>query len=124
MIGHLVLFAKENTNSSKSILCYTLTSTTYLAIGKTESALLVLLQNLRTNEAGSRPYFWGFLPTSQTRLAISSLHHNTSGLLKGSYAVLEIYSKFYFRCIALWVAATKPKNQRKRFPSVNALAIF
>ena len=55
MIGHLVLFAEENTSSSKSILRYTLTSTAYLAIGRTESALLVLLQNLRANEAGSRP---------------------------------------------------------------------
>ena len=36
-----------------SILSYTLTSTTYLTIGRTESALLVLLQNLRVNKAGS-----------------------------------------------------------------------
>ena len=55
MIGHLILFAEENTSSSKTILRYTLTSTTYLAIGRTESVLLVLLQNLRTNEAGLCP---------------------------------------------------------------------
>ena len=53
MIGHLVFFTEENTSSSKSILRYTLTSTAYLAIRRTESSLLVLLQNLRANEAGS-----------------------------------------------------------------------
>ena len=51
----MVLFAEENTGSSKSILPYTLRSTTYLAISRTASALLVLLHNLRANEAGSRP---------------------------------------------------------------------
>ena len=55
MIGHLVLLAEENTGSSKSILRYTLMSIAYPAISRTEPALLVHLQNLRANEAGSRP---------------------------------------------------------------------
>ena len=54
MIGHL---AEENTSSSKSTLCYTLTSTAYLAIGRTESALLVLLQNLTRMKLGHAHYF-------------------------------------------------------------------
>ena len=58
MIGQLVLYAKENTSSSKSILHYTFTSTAYLVINRTECALLVLL--LRTcvqTKPGHAPYF-------------------------------------------------------------------
>ena len=54
MIGDLVLFAEENTSNSKS---YTPTSTAYLAIGRTESALLVLLQNYAQTKWGHAPYF-------------------------------------------------------------------
>ena len=39
------------------MLRYTLMSIAYLAISRSESALLVVLQNLRANKAGSRPHF-------------------------------------------------------------------
>ena len=50
------------------MLRYALTSTAYLAIGKTESALLVLLQNLHVNKAGSHPLLIDAKRINETRL--------------------------------------------------------
>ena len=56
MIGHLVLFAEENISSSKSILRYILTSTAYLPIDRTESALLVLCKTCARAKRGHAPF--------------------------------------------------------------------
>ena len=71
------------------VLCNTLTSIAYLVISKTESSLLLLLQNLHTNDARSHLATFlhqkkTFLLINNTRVGISSIYNTSKGLMKGS----------------------------------------
>ena len=92
MIGHLILFTEEGTSSSKSILRYTLTSTAYLAIGRTESAFCTTCARTKRGQA---PYFlmrkrtFANTPDKSGHFFFTSRLKNTPGLLKGSNTVFR-----------------------------------